>query len=271
MRTVFILAEKEIRTGIRNRWVLTATLLLAVFALTLAFLGAAPTGEVKVTPLAVTVVSLSSLSIFLLPLLALLLSHDAIVGEAERGTLALLLAYPVARWQVVVGKFLGQVAILAFATICGFGAAGLALYLSGETDATAWPAFLKLVGTSVLMGASFIAIGLLVSSLVKERSTAGGVAIGLWLGFVVIWDMALLGVLVADQGQVVTARGVKLLLLLNPTDAYRLFNLAGQSVSGLTGIDVASGPAPHLLLVSLFAWVALPLGLTILRFARSTA
>ena len=41
------------------------------------------------------VVSLSSLTIFLVPLIALLLSHDAIVGEAERGTLLLLLSYPV--------------------------------------------------------------------------------------------------------------------------------------------------------------------------------
>ena len=42
-----------------------------------------------------TVVSLASLTVFLVPLIALLLAYDAIVGEAERGTLLLLLAYPV--------------------------------------------------------------------------------------------------------------------------------------------------------------------------------
>ena len=44
-----------------------------------------------------------------MPLIALLLSYDAIVGEVERGTMMLLLTYPVARWQVVLGKFLGHV------------------------------------------------------------------------------------------------------------------------------------------------------------------
>jgi len=116
MKGVVLIAGKEIREGMRNRWVVAATLLLATLALTLAFLGAAPAGRVGAGALEVVVVSLSSLSIFLLPLIALLISHDAIVGEMERGTMLLLLSYPLARWQVVLGKFVGHVAILATAT-----------------------------------------------------------------------------------------------------------------------------------------------------------
>src|SRR3569832_2661847 len=117
----------EIRDGMRNRWVMATTLLLAALALTLSFLGSAPTGAVKVSPLEVTIVSLSSLTIFLLPLIALLLSYDAIVGEIDRGAMALLLAYPVARWQVMLGKFIGHAAVIAFATTLGYGDAGVAL------------------------------------------------------------------------------------------------------------------------------------------------
>ena len=95
--------------------------------LSLALLGSAPTGQVGVGELDVVIVSLTSLSIFLVPLIALLIAHDAIVGEAERGTLPLLLSYPVRRWQVIVGKFCGHVLILLFATIIGYGAAALAL------------------------------------------------------------------------------------------------------------------------------------------------
>lgn len=82
---VLIIAAKEIHQAIRNRWVLAATLLLAGLALSLTFLGSAPTGNVGVRTLDVVVVSLSSLTIFLVPLIALLISHDAIVGEMERG------------------------------------------------------------------------------------------------------------------------------------------------------------------------------------------
>ena len=60
MRQIALIAGKELRDGLRNRWVLAITLLLALFALTLSFPAAAPTRSVKVSPLAVTIVSLSS-------------------------------------------------------------------------------------------------------------------------------------------------------------------------------------------------------------------
>ena len=174
LRNILIIAGKEIQEGLRNRWVLATTLLLAALALTLTFLGSAPTGNVGVRALDVLIVSLSSLTIFLLPLIALLISHDAIVGEMERGTMLLLLSYPVGRWQVVFGKFVGHLTILAFATILGYGAAALALSAMGaEISAESWIAFAAMVGSSVMLGAVFIAIGYLVSARVRDRGHGG--------------------------------------------------------------------------------------------------
>ena len=204
MTPVAVIALQEVKNGLRNRWVLAATLLLAVLALSLTLLGSAPTGAVKVSELTVTVVSLASLTVFLVPLIALLLAYDAIVGEAERGTLLLLLAYPVARHQVLLGKFLGHLFILVVATVLGYGAAGLAVGLRGETGPAAWAAFGALLGSSILLGATFLAIGYLLSALVRERATAGGMALGIWLLLVIVYDTALLGLLVADDGHVVT-------------------------------------------------------------------
>lgn len=271
MRQVLIIAVKELRDGLRNRWVVATTALLAALALTLAFLGAAPTGSVKVSALAVTIVSLTSLSIFLVPLIALLLSYDAIVGEVDRGTMALLLAYPVARWQVVLGKFAGHLGILGGATVAGYGIAGLALQVAGNDDPAAWGAFAAMVGSSVLLGGVFIAIGYLVSTLVRDRGTAGGIAIGVWLLFVLLYDMALLGVLVADQGRTLTADAVNLLLLLNPADAYRLLNLSGASVSGFAGVaglGASTGLGPAALLGAMAAWIVVPLAAATALFSR---
>ncbi|MFI5011542.1 MAG: ABC transporter permease subunit [Hyphomicrobiales bacterium] len=272
MRQVGIIVGKEVRDGLRNRWVVAITFLLAAFALTLAFLGAAPTGLVKVAPLTVTIVSLSSLTILLLPLIALLLSYDAIVGEIDRGTMALLLAYPVARWQVVLGKFVGHALILAFATVVGYGAAGGAVALTGGADPEAWRGFVLLVATSILLGAAFIAIGYLVSASVQDRGTAGGIAVGIWLLFVLIYDMVLLGVLVADQGRTLTAAMLNWLLLLNPADAFRLFNLAGTpgvgSFSGMAGLADQSRLAPPVLLTAMTLWVVAPLAATVALFSR---
>jgi Cu-processing system permease protein len=272
MRQTLIIAGKEIRDGIRDRWVLATTLLLAVFALTLAFLGATPTGAVNVSQLATTIVSLSSLSIFLLPLIALLLSYDAIVGEIDRGTMALLLAYPVRRWQVIVGKFVGHIAIVGFATVLGFGVTGVLLWLGGDHDPQAVRAFVAMILSSVAMGGAFLAIGYVVSSAVRDRGMAGGIAIGVWLVFVLIYDMALLGLLAADQGRTVSAMMVDILLLLNPTDAYRLLNLTGMdSVSefaGVAGLAGQTGLSPLLFLGALLAWIVVPLGGAVAVFAR---
>lgn len=271
MRILLIIAGKEIREGLRNRWVLATTLLMAALALTLTFVGSAPTGTVGAGALDVVIVSLSSLSVFLVPLIALLISHDAVVGESERGTMLLLLSYPLSRWQVIVGKFAGHLAILAFATLVGYGAAAAVLAATGRLDgAESWPAFAALIGSSVLLGAVFVAIGYLVSALAGERGTAGGVAIGVWLVFVLIYDMALLGLLVADQGRTVTAGMLNVLLLLNPTDTYRLVNLGGSAgaVSGMGGVAGHATLAPTALLAALSVWVAAPLAAAMLVFSR---
>ncbi|MEI7607153.1 MAG: ABC transporter permease subunit [Rhodospirillaceae bacterium] len=272
MSTILILAANEIRAGLRNRWVVATTLLMAALALTLAFLGSAPTGTVGVGALAVTVVSLSSLTIFLLPLIALLLSYDAVVGEVERGTLILLLSYPVGRGQVVLGKFFGQTAILGFATALGYGAAGFALTLTSGADAESWRAFAAMIGSSVLLGAAFTALGMLISVAARDRGTAAGLAIGVWLLLVLLYDMGMLGALVADHGRFLSVPLVNALLLINPTDIYRLFNLSGfDSIGQFAGMAGLSGQLriPHAaLLAALSAWVALPLLLAALLFRR---
>lgn len=272
MKNVLIVARKEIQEGLRNRWVLATTMLLATLALTLTFLGSAPTGNVGAGALDVVIVSLSSLTIFLVPLIALLISHDAIVGEMERGTMLLLLSYPVGRWQVILGKFVGHLAIMAFATLLGYGAAAVALAATGvPIDPASWSAFLSMILASIMLGAVFIAIGYLVSALVAERGTAGGIAIGVWLVFVLIFDMALLGILVVDQGRMVTSETLNILLLLNPTDAYRLLNLGSGgaiALSGMGGIAENAALSPAVLAGALVLWALVPLTAAALVFSR---
>ena len=268
-----IVAAKEIQQAVRNRWVLAATLLLAGLALSLTFLGSAPTGSVGVRALDVIIVSLSSLTIFLIPLIALLISHDAIVGDMERGTMLLLLSYPVARWQVLLGKFLGHLAVLAFATCLGYGVAAAALMASGSRiDNDSLAAFSAMIGSSVLLGAIFVAIGYLVSAMVRDRGTAAGVCIGLWLLLVLIYDMALLGSLALDQGRNISAGVLNAILLFNPTDVYRLLNLTGfvnvSMFAGMAGLTQNTSLSAPTLLAALILWTLVPLGLAALAFSR---
>ncbi|MGI9288984.1 MAG: ABC transporter permease subunit [Pseudomonadales bacterium] len=272
MKAVFLLARAEFQESLRNRWALSAIILLASLAFALALLGSAPMGETKVSPLNITTVSLSSLSIYLIPLIALMLSFDTIVGERERGTLLLLLTYPVARWQVVVGKFAGHIAILAVTILLGYGSTGVYLLINTTSGAGDWLLYAGMMYSSLFLGAVFIALGYLLSVLVNDRATASGAAIAVWLFMVVIFDLLLLGLLLADNAHNLAPNVLETLILLNPTDVYRLFNLTGSEAADLlaetTSIAQSTKASPTALLVILFLWIAVPLASAILLFQR---
>jgi len=272
MNAIGILAINEFLDGLRNRWVAAAIILLGATALTLLLVGSGPTGTIRAGALNVSVVSLTSLSVYLLPLIALMLSFDALVGEFERGTMLLLLTYPVARWQVIMGKFFGHMMILLAAVAVGYGGAAVITVLFTDNGIEGWQAYLTMMGSSLLLGAVFIALGYLVSVLVRERSTAAGAAVVLWLIFVVIYDLALLGLLLADHEQKIGQTLFSALMLASPADTYRLLNLtafdAVGQVAGIAGVATRSGFDVPLLLGLMAAWIALPLATTMAVFHR---
>lgn len=275
MRQLAIVAAAEFREGLRNRWVLASILVLGALAFALALLGSAPVGETRVPALSVTTVSLASLSVYLIPLIALTASYDAVVGERERGTLLLLLTYPVRRWQILLGKFLGHCSIIALAIALGYGSAGLFLAVRGDIDSGHWAQFAALLGSSLLLGAVFIALACLISVCTRSRAAAAGIAIGLWLLLVVIYDLLLIGLVVGGRDGAIGETLFRTLVLLNPADTYRLFNLTGSAaaalVSGGAGLPASSLPTPGVLLLILGAWILLPLLLALLVFQRSDA
>ena len=272
MRLIWILAFKELRDGLRNRWIAAAIILLATLAIVLSLMGSAPTGSVKVSALDITVINLASLSVYLIPLIALMLSFDALVGEFERGTMLLLLTYPVTRWQVIMGKFVGHVLILFIAIFAGYGGAFFFMVIMSDGSIDGWQAYFMMMASSLLLGSVFIALGYFVSVLVKERATAIGSAIGLWLIFVVLYDLVLFGALLLDKQQVIGQKLFTTLMLISPTDSYRILNLSmfdGVSQSaGIAGLASNAGLSSGLLLGVILMWIIIPLALTLYIFQQ---
>ncbi|HSN41086.1 MAG TPA: ABC transporter permease subunit, partial [Burkholderiales bacterium] len=155
------IAAKEFRDRIRNRWVLAVAIALTGFALAIAYFGAAQQGSVGLRGIDVTIASLVSLVIYLVPLIALILGYDAIVGEREKGSLALLLSMPITRAELLLGKFTGLAAALAASTLLGFGLVGVLLgYRLGGSALLHYALFM---GSSVLLGLAFLSMASLVS------------------------------------------------------------------------------------------------------------
>lgn len=273
MNAVWSMARKEFSDGLRNRWLLAISVLFAVLAIGIAWLGAAASGQLGFTSVPATIASLASLATFLMPLIALLLAYDAIVGEDESGTLLLLLTYPMGRGQILLGKFVGHGLILALATLIGFGCAMLAIAVlvdNVELSLLLW-AFGRFMASSTLLGWGFLGLAYVLSSASAEKSTAAGLALGVWFFFVLVFDLALLALLVLSEGQF-NPKVLPWLLLLNPADIYRLINLSGfEPGAGNTGVLTLGSDLPmpgSMLWLCLSLWVAVPLGSAWLLFRR---
>ncbi|MBV2263647.1 MAG: ABC transporter permease [Thauera sp.] len=270
---VATIAGKEFWDRIRNRWVLAVALVFTAFALSIAYFGAAQQGQVGFRSIEVTIASLVSLVIYLIPLIALLLGFDAIVGERERGSLDLLLSMPITRVELLLGKYLGLAAALTFSTVAGFGLVGLVL--SAELDLAALFHYLGFMASSVLLGCAFLSLAVMLSVFAAERTRASGLAIALWFFFVLVFDLLLLGALVLGAGKAGvgwSSTALPYLLLLNPADVFRILNIFSlEDMRTLYGLATVFPPAlaqPWLLGAVMAAWIIGPLALAAWRLRR---
>jgi Cu-processing system permease protein len=267
IRQVAAIARKELRERLRSRWVLAVAAVFTVFALTIAYFGAAQQGAIGFKGIELTIASLVSLAIYLVPLIALILGYDAIVGERERGSLDLLLSLPITRVELLAGKFLGLAAALAVSTLAGFGLVGVLLVVEGGGAVIFHYGGFML--SAILMGMAFLALAVLVSVLSATKTAASGIAIALWFVFVLVYDLVLLGLLVLSEGAL-PAVLVSALLLLNPADVFRVLNIFSleevKTLYGLTTVAADVLSEPWLLGVVMATWILAPLALALARF-----
>ncbi len=255
---VFSIAAKELGDGLRNRWIWTVSAPIATSILAIAFFGAAPVGVAGSEGGRVVIASVMNLAVYLVPLLALLLGCGAVIDEKRRGTLDLILVYPISPGEYLSGAFLGMALALAIAIATGFGLSGIILALWFDTD---MGAYLGLSGLAVVLGIVFLSLSFLVSILSRDRSRAVVVSVFVWICSVFVFDLLLLGLLVISGGKL-PAELFSVLLLMNPTDVFRILCfkwLAGAaSPLGLTDV-MPFVPQPLLLGAALITWGALPL------------
>jgi Cu-processing system permease protein len=256
---VLCVANKEFKTGIRNKILLFLTLLMAGLAITIAYFGSASRGQVGFDIGGATIVSLVSLSTYIIPIIALVLGHDLIVGEFEGRTLQLMLTLPVSKTEIYIGKFLGQALSIMFSITFGFGLVGL--FLAVSMDMSALKDFVYLIISSNLLGLCFLALSQLSSAIVLQRVKSIGLALFFWFFFVLIFDLLLISLLVVTEGNVDSSI-FSYLLFLNPTDIFRVINLFGiEEAKGSFGLITLASNKSYIF-TAYFAftlWIILPL------------
>jgi len=214
--TVLVLAQKELRDALRNRWFLADAVALLVLSSALSLLVFLTGTTSPVSGFGRTAASLVNLMLLLVPLMGLTLGALALASDRERSALEFWLAQPVGTGAYFLGKALGIGLALAAAVALGFGASAVFLLFVGATDPLA---FLALTGLTILLAWASLTLGLLLSSRCSRTSTAVSLALGFWLVLVLLGNLGLMGTALAVRLPPSWLLGIA---LVNPTEAYRI-------------------------------------------------
>ncbi len=126
---------------------------------------------------------------FLVPLIAIALAFDSVNGEFNRRTLSRILAQPIYRDALLLGKFLSGLAAIAVALftlwllIMGLGLLTLGVPPSGE-EVLRGLAFLVV---AIAYGGVWLAVAMLCSVVFRSAATSALTALGIWLIVSVLW------------------------------------------------------------------------------------
>src|ERR1700733_7990638 len=128
---------------------------------------------------------------FLTPLVAIPPAFDAINGEFNRRTLSRVLAQPIYRDALLLGKFLaGLLALTIGLTSLWLLVIGLGLLLLGLPPST--EEMVRMLGflvATLAYGGVWLALALLFSVVFRAPATAALAALGTWLVFSLFWSV----------------------------------------------------------------------------------
>jgi ABC-2 type transport system permease protein len=122
--------------------------------------------------------NMSVVLLFFIPMITMRLFAE----EKRAGTMELLLTYPVRDGEVLAGKFLSALGLYAVLLVLTLLYPALVAYFTRVEWGPILTGYLGLL----LVGATFLAVGLLISSLTENQIVAGFVTFGVLLAFWVI-------------------------------------------------------------------------------------
>ena len=137
-------------------------------------------GQVNINTMAIRPLlqNVAVVALFMLPLITM----RTYAEEKRSGTIELLLTSPLTDTQIVLGKFFGAVALYALMLLVTWIHVGI-LFIYGNPE---WKPIVTGYLGLLLMGSSFLSIGLLISSLTKNQIVAGMVTFAVLL---LLWTL----------------------------------------------------------------------------------
>jgi ABC-2 type transport system permease protein len=174
VRNVLAVAERELRAYFLSP---LAYIVIFLFLAVAGFLFALILNTSREATLRPLISNVSVVFLFIVPLVSMRLLSE----EQRSGTIELLLTHPIQEWQVVVGKFLATVVLLAVMLLL---TSLYPVFLLSFGNPDKGPLLTGYLGV-LLQGSAFMAVGLFASSLTENQIIAALVAFSflliLWL------------------------------------------------------------------------------------------
>ncbi len=264
------IALRELREAVVSRWFILYTIAFAALGLAVSYISAAGSGGIGLSGFGRTTAGLINLVLLVVPLMALTAGAGTIASDRERGMLPYVLAQPVSRCEVLLGKYIGLAGALMACVCLGLGACAVILAWKGQ--ATGPESFLWIAGLTLGLALGMLSVGVLISTLASKSSVAVGTAVFLWLTLVFVSDLGLMAGTLALKLRIEVLFGLS---LVNPLQVFKMWSLhaidATLDVLGPAGLYASEeyGPRLHLIFaVALAAWVVGPLAVAIVVFGR---
>lgn len=265
-------SRRELRDAIGSRWFLLYTIAFAVLGLGVSFASGVSAGGSGVAGYGRTSAGLINLVLLVVPLMALTAGAGSIAGDRERGMLGYLLAQPIERSELLLGKFLGLSGALASSLCLGFGVC--AAVLAAQGSHTSPIGLIRLAGLSMLLAVAMLSVGLMISTFARRGNAAIGVSIFTWLTLVFATDLVLMAATMTLRLSIEQLFGFS---LLNPMQVFKMWSLQSIDASldvlgpaGLYAQETFRSSLSFMFLGSLAAWTVFPLAVAIVRFKRSS-
>ncbi|HMB51530.1 ABC transporter permease subunit [Natronoarchaeum rubrum] len=269
-------AKKDFADAARSKmlWVLSA--LMIVFVGIASYAPKALGGDPDI---AAALNFMSTPMLLLIPILAMIVGYMSIVGERDTGSIRMLLSLPIVRGEVVLGKVLGRLGVLAVPTLLGFGVGAVVMFaVYGELPAGSFFEFLVF---TLLVAMLYTVFAVSISASVNSRGKAMGLAAGTIILFQYLWSAIPIGIYYLLNGTVRITGGVpdwfQFLSTATPSASLQKFLLMffDFGFGGSLGSLQAGSEAPIYLqnwfsgIIALL-WIVVPLAIGYVRFQRTT-
>ncbi|ELZ04873.1 ABC transporter permease subunit [Natrialba asiatica] len=186
MNSVTAIARTDIADAIHSRTLWGATGLMTVLV-AISWVGlSANLVEQADTPL---LTAIDSFGLWV-PLVAIVLGYEAVIGERESGRIRFHLGLPSTRRELIVGKYLSRVSVLVTALVVSTGVLVVLVFV--RVDEIPLVPLLSAVILLALYGLAWIGMAVGVSSVVSSKTRAVAAVVGLYALFGPLWGQIVL-------------------------------------------------------------------------------